>query len=59
MSKQSPNTDFDTSFVLWDCSTLFFYTPGREARDDCFETFCGFRAQRALGLLYVAVPIAT
>ena len=35
----------------------FFDTPGREAREDLFETFWGFRAQRASGLLYMVVPI--
>ena len=60
VSKKSPNTDFEVFFsghlALF---RHFFDTPGREAREHHFETFWGFRAQRALGLLYMAAPIAT
>ena len=35
----------------------FYGTPGREAREDLFETFWGFW-ERASGLLYMAVLIA-
>ena len=62
VSKKSLNTHFR---VLLDSFSgplglfrHFFGTPGREAREDLFETFWGFWGQRASGLLYMAVPIA-
>ena len=63
--RKSPRTLIFESFlslfrVLWNLSFRhFFGTPGREAREDLFETFGGFWGQRASGLLYMAVPIAT
>ena len=61
VSKKSPNTDFVvflTPFrVIWDFFNTFD-TPGRDAREHPFETFCGFRARRPSRLLYMAAPIA-
>ena len=63
VSKKSPNTRFrlllDSFSGPLGLLRHFFGTPGREAREDLFETFVGFWGQRAPGLLYMAVPIAT
>ena len=63
VSKKSPNTDFvvflTLFWVIWDFFDTFFDTPGQEAREPPFETFWGFWAQTASGLLYMAAPIAT
>ena len=41
--KKPPNTDFDTFLTLflgpWGLFRHFFYTPGRKAWEDLFETF--------------------
>ena len=62
VSQKSPNTDFDTFLtlfrVLWDFFDTFWNTPGREAQEDLFEPFWGFRAPRGSTLLYMAVLIA-
>ena len=36
----------------------FFDTPGREAWEDLFETFCGFRGSGVWRLLYMGIAIA-
>ena len=63
MSKKSPNTDFVVFLTLFSgllgLFRHFFDNLGQEAREHLFETFWGFRAQRASGLLYMAAPIAS
>ena len=54
--KKSPK---GVEISVWGLFRLYFDTPARKARDDLSETLRGFRAQRASGLLYMAVPIVT